>query len=86
MDNSLEIFLEEVRDSCTSHAKRKGYMAGAEDVLGVMIARLGCAQDHAMGEIIAKLVEFKRTPRRVLATKIAGWAWRLWDACEEDKK
>ncbi len=75
-DNSLELFFEAIRSSCNEHAKRKGYTehrAGDGDVLGPLLTGLGVAQHHALGEIIAKVVEFKRAPRRVLAEKIAGW-------------
>ena len=85
-DDSLEQFFEGIRSSCNEHAKRKGYTqrgAGDGDVLGPLLNKLGVAQHHALGEIVTKLVEFQRTPRRVLAEKIAGWAWRLWCSCPE---
>lgn len=79
---SLDTFLAEVKDSCTNHAERKGYTTAqnkdAGDVFGPVLKMLGVAKDHAFGEIIAKLIEYKKEPRRVLAVKIAGWAWRLW--------
>ena len=79
---SLDTFLLEVKDSCTNHAARKGYTASqgsdSGDVFGQTLLLLGVAKDHAFGEIIAKLIEYKKEPRRVLAVKIAGWAWRLW--------
>lgn len=79
---SLESFLAEVRDSCTNHAERKGYTAqqGSDegDIFGQILRLTGVAKDHAFGEIVAKLLEYKKQPRRVLAVKIAGWAWRLW--------
>jgi hypothetical protein len=79
---SLDTFLAEVKDSCTNHAERKGYTkaqnSDAGDVFGPVLKMLGVAKDHAFGEIIAKLIEYKKEPRRVLAVKIAGWAWRLW--------
>ena len=79
---SLDQFLAEVRDSCTNHAERKGYTteqsSDSGDVFGPVLKMLGVAKDHAFGEIIAKLIEYKKEPRRVLAVKIAGWAWRLW--------
>lgn len=78
MIESLEQFLENVRSSCESHAERKGYLDGDRNVLGEVTASLGIEASHAMGEIIAKMIEFKASPRRVLAEKIAGWAWRLW--------
>ena len=79
---SLDTFLSEVKDSCTNHAARKGYTntqgSDGGDVFGQTLLLLGVAKDHAFGEIIAKLIEYKKEPRRVLAVKIAGWAWRLW--------
>jgi hypothetical protein len=83
---SLDTFLAEVKDSCTNHAERKGYTGSqgsdAGDILGTTLLLLGVAQDHAIGEIIAKIIEFRKAPRKVLATKIAGWAWRLWVSTE----
>jgi hypothetical protein len=79
---SLDTFLEEVRDSCTNHAERKGYTnsqgSDAGDVLGQTLSLFDVAREHSIGEILTKLLEYKREPRRVLAVKIAGWAWRLW--------
>lgn len=86
--NTLEEFFEGIRSSCNDHAKRKGYTNGGADkgnVAGPFLDSLGVTQSHALGEIALKLLEFKRTPRRVVAEKIAGWAWRLWCSCEEDK-
>ena len=83
---SLEKFFDGIRSSAEEHAVRKGYrgedgrepQAEAEDALGVMAS-------HAMGEILGKMFEFKRTPKRVLAEKIAGWAWKLWLSVPEEK-
>ena len=84
--NSLEDFFQGVRSSCTEHAKRKGYTndgADAGNVAGPFLDTLGVTQGHAVGEIALKLLEFQRAPRRVIAEKIAGWAWRLWCSCGE---
>lgn len=84
--NTLEDFLNEIRDTCTGFAARKGYTNGGPEesnVLGPILKAAGVAQDHSIGEIIAKCVEFRREPRRVVAVKIAGWAWRLWTTCEK---
>jgi hypothetical protein len=84
--NSLEDFFQGVRSSCTEHAKRKGYTnegADAGNVAGPFLDTLGVTQAHAIGEIGLKLLEFQRAPRRVVALKIAGWAWRLWCSCGE---
>ena len=79
---SLDTFLSEVRDSCTKHSARKGYTTaeGSDDGdrFGPWLTALGIAREHALGEILAKFLEYKAAPRRVLAVKIAGWAWRLW--------
>ena len=86
-DNSLELFFEGIRASCNEHARRKGYTqrgAGDGDILGPILNSIGLTQSHALGEIITKVVEFQRTPRRVLAEKIAGWAWRLWCSCPDE--
>lgn len=82
---SLEDFLCNVRASCEQHAERKGYKDVGEDrdVLGEATALFGIGAPHAIGEILAKLLEFQRTPRRVLAEKVAGWAWRLWLTAEK---
>ena len=48
------------------------------------LTTLGVTQAHAVGEIGPKLLEFQRTPRRVIAEKIAGWAWRLWCSCPDE--
>jgi len=85
--NSLEDFFNGVRSSCTEHAKRKGYTNGGADagnVAGPFLDTLGVTQGHAVGEIALKLLEFQRTPRRVIAEKIAGWSWRLWCSCPKD--
>lgn len=85
MIESLEQFLENVRSSCETHAERKGYKesGGDRNVLGELTKAMGVESHHAIGEILAKLVEFKAKPRRVLAEKIAGWAWRLWITAPE---
>ncbi len=85
-DDSLGEFFKRVRSSCEEHARRKGYTKQGPDegnVLGPMMKLLGTAQDHALGEILTKVVECKAHPRKVLAEKIAGWAHRLWLSCEE---
>lgn len=87
-DFSLDTFLAEVKDSCTNHAFRKGYTdtqgSDSGDVFGSVLLLLGVAKDHAFGEIIAKLIEYKKAPRKVLAVKVAGWAWRLWVNTERE--
>jgi hypothetical protein len=81
---SLEAFLNEVRSSCGEHASRKGYISTTgRNVAGEVTSELGLARNHALGEIYYKWLEFQRTPRRVVAVKIAGWAWRLWTTVDE---
>lgn len=83
--SSLEQFLEAVRSSCVVHAERKGYLEQEGFNPLIEIERiLGITQHHALGEILAKMLEFKRSPKRVLAEKIAGWAWRLWESVPEE--
>ena len=80
-----EDFLNEIRDTCTGFAARKGYTNGGPEEsndLGPILKGMGVARDHGVGEIIAKCAEFRREPRRVVAMKIAGWAWRMWTNCE----
>lgn len=88
MTESLEQFLSNVRSSCETHAERKGYKesGGDRNVLGELTKAMGVEAHHAIGEILAKLVEFKAKPRRVLAEKIAGWAWRLWLTAPADPR
>lgn len=89
VDDSLERFFAGVRASCNEHAKRKGYTeesADAGNVAAPLLDMLKVTQCHAIGEIALKLVEFRRTPRRVIAEKIAGWSWRLWCSCKEEKQ
>ncbi len=74
----IDEFLAAVKSSVDAFAERKGYHDGQQNTLGPITRLLGVDQGHAIGEIATKLIEFKREPRRVLAEKIAGWAWRLW--------
>lgn len=84
--DSLDEFFAEVRSSCTEHAKRKGYTDGGaddQDKLGPILASIGVTVDHGIGEIIAKLVEYRNTPRRLLLVKAAGWCWVMWRRTKE---
>jgi hypothetical protein len=81
LKDSLEDFFDEVRASCTEHAARKGYTrVGPDegDVLGVILRAMGIGGAHGIGEIVTKLVEYRKAPRRVLMAKVAGWAWCIW--------
>lgn len=82
--SSLEVFLEEVRSSCTEHAERKGYLKGNLNVSGEAMALFGIEGDHAIGEIITKMLEWRQSRKKLLAVKCAGWAWRLWLASRPD--
>ena len=82
--DSLEQFFTEIRSSCGEHAQRKGYLKNSTDVLGNMMALAGIEGDHAIGEILAKALEYRQSRRRLLAVKIAGWAWRMWIAADKD--
>ncbi len=84
--DSLEQFFAGIRASCNEHAKRKGYTKESADdgnVLGPAMKLFDIEAPHAIGEILAKLVEFQRTPKRHIAEKVAGWSWRLWLSCKE---
>jgi len=81
---TLEAFFEEVRNSCDEHARRKGYLNGDRNVLGEIMEMSGMEGPHACGEVITKVLEYNRGPRRLLAVKIAGWAWRMWLAAGKD--
>ncbi len=77
-------FFAGLRSSVEEHAKRKGYQdASGSDVAGGMVAALGLSAQHATCEMIYKLVEFRTAPRRVIAEKLAGWAFRLWLTSKE---
>ncbi len=81
MPDSLDMFFSEVRDSCTIHAKRKGYTNSGPDegnVLGPVLDAAGVIVDHGIGEIITKLLEYRVTHKKLLLVKIAGWAYTLW--------
>jgi hypothetical protein len=83
---SLEKFFDAVRSSCDEHAKRKGYMtAEGDNVLSGVLSLLDVEQAHAIGEIITKLLEFRAAPRQVLAEKISGWSWVLWNSLPSEE-
>lgn len=81
---TLETFFEEIRSSCDEHARRKGYLQSGRNVLGDIMQMTNLEGAHAAGEVITKVLEYTRVPRRVLAVKVAGWAWRMWLAAEKD--
>lgn len=81
MKASLDEFLEAVRDSVESHAKRKNYTdhgADGENKLVTIMAAMGIGVPHGIGEIVYKCTEYLRNPREVLLIKIAGWAFIIW--------
>jgi hypothetical protein len=78
---TFEQFVEAVRDSCESHAKRKNYTTegiDGENQLLRICALLNIDKQHGIGEIIYKCAEYLTNPREVLLIKIAGWAYILW--------
>ncbi|HEY1502601.1 MAG TPA: hypothetical protein VGF88_23705 [Acidobacteriaceae bacterium] len=81
---TLEAFFDEIRSSCGEHAERKGYLQDGRNVLGEMMSGAGIEGPHAAGEVFTKALEYTRAPRRLLAVKIAGWAWRMWLAADKD--
>lgn len=77
-------FMAAVKDSCEGHAKRKNYTTqgvdGDNQLLNVC-TMLGIHDQHAIGEIIYKAVEYLKAPhntKKVLLEKVAGWAFVLW--------
>lgn len=86
MDNSYEAYSKAVRNSVEEHAQRKGYRTtavnGSNEIADFMHSQ-GLGQVHGISEIIYKALEFKRAPRRVLLEKISGWAFILWQRCDE---
>lgn len=86
-DNSFESFSKAVKDSVENHAQRKGYRTSDVDGINELADFMhsqGLGQSHGISEIIYKVLEFKKTPRRVLLEKVAGWSFVLWQRCEKD--
>jgi hypothetical protein len=83
---TFEEFSKQVKDSCESHAQRKGYTTsdvdGENQLLRVAVA-LGIHDQHSIGEIVYKCAEYLKAPRDVLLIKIAGWAYIVWKARQE---
>lgn len=81
MGNSLDDFFAAVKSSVNDHAKRKNYTdndaSGDNKLLNVMV-QLDIHKPHCAGEIIYKVAEYLKTPRRVLLEKVAGWAYVMW--------
>lgn len=77
-------FVAAVKDSCEGHARRKNYTnegVDGENQLLKVCTMLGIHDQHAIGEIIYKAVEYLKAPantKKVLLEKIAGWAYILW--------
>jgi hypothetical protein len=85
-DNSLDGFFAAIRDSVDNHAKRKNYTDNDPDgqnKLAESMKMLGLHIPHCLGEIIYKVAEYHKTPRRVLMEKVAGWAWLVWRETDE---
>lgn len=83
---TFEEFQKQVRESCESHAQRKGYTTsdvnGENQLLRVAVA-LGIHDQHSIGEIVYKCAEYLKAPRDLLLIKIAGWAYIIWKARSE---
>ena len=81
LSNTFETFAKNVKESCEKHARRKGYTSGGADDDNQLLnitKSLGINRQHAVAEIIYKAAEVLKSPRRVIAEKIAGWAFCLW--------
>jgi len=81
-------FSKEVLDSVENHARRKGYINGdgidgPRPLIDLKVS-LGIATGHHMGEILSKLVEYCKIPRRVLLIKIGGWCFLEWRECKKE--
>lgn len=84
MSKTFAEFTEAVKDSCEGHAKRKNYTTegvdGNNQLLNVC-TMLGIHDQHGIGEIIYKAVEYLKAPpatKKILLEKVAGWAFVLW--------
>lgn len=78
---TFENFMQAVKDSCETHAQRKGYTTGGVNdcnQLLVVTKTLGINNQHGVAEILYKCVEYLKEPREVLLIKVAGWAYILW--------
>lgn len=90
MDNkkdTLDDFFGAVRSSLNSHASRKGYcnsdgVDGNNQFLSFKLF-LGIGTGHHIGEILTKVVEYTKSPRRVLLEKVCGWAYLEWKNCKD---
>ena len=84
----FEEFLEAVRDSVESQAKRKNYSENGvtgENKLSEVGRLLEFEPQHGIGEIVYKCAEYLKNPREVLLIKIAGWCGVLWMRHHEDE-
>lgn len=83
-DKTFDAFTAAVRDSVENHARRKNYTQGGADddnQLLKVCTILGIHEQHSIGEIIYKAVEYLKAPhatKKILLEKIAGWAFILW--------
>lgn len=84
MEKTFEAFTKAVRDSVENHARRKNYTtegADGDNQLLKVCTLLGIHEQHSIGEIIYKAVEYLKAPqatKKVLLEKIAGWSFVLW--------
>ena len=83
-EKTFDAFSAAVRDSVENHARRKNYTTGGADDKNQLLevcTILGIHDQHSIGEIIYKAVEYLKAPpqtKKVLLEKIAGWAFVLW--------
>jgi hypothetical protein len=89
LDDKFEEFTKAVRDSVEQHALRKNYTvndANGSNQLADICKRLEIHEEHGVGEIIYKAAEFLKAPKetkKLLCTKIAGWAFVLYRNTDE---
>ncbi len=83
---TFEQFAKEIKDSCESHAHRKNYTSNDIDGQNRMrdvTKALGVSREHACAEMVYKIAEYLKTPRRLLLVKVAGWAFMEWKDCDQ---
>lgn len=73
-------FVKEVKDILEATAREKGYnTAGTEsNEIYEFVQKLTSSDDHAIGELIYKVVRFKNKGDKRDLAKIAAWAYLIW--------
>lgn len=79
-------FFTAVSYSLTEKARDKGYEQAGDNVFLAVCKLLDLDKPHGIGEIIGKLIEYRKTPRRVLLEKCAGWLYLLWKETAPDAR